>query len=511
MSHTYALANPIAKILDKNPAEFNRSDLLKIVDVKQIEKITFHYTALDGKLKELKLPVSNIRQAERILAEGERVDGSSIFKGLVDTSLSDLYVVPVYRTAFLNPFDSASLDFICRYLTHEGQPASFAMDNILQQASDTFTQNTGFDLHAMGELEFFLIHQPKSNIYVTSNQQGYHAAAPYVKSGEIVDEMVRHIAQITGSVKYAHSEVGYIESIRSDLDEIQGKQAEQIEIEFLPRPVVEAGDNLALARWLIRNIAYKYDCVATFAPKLEEGVAGNGMHIHMAVMKNGINIMAAADGELSQTALRAIGGLCKYADSLTAFGNTTSSAYLRLVPNQEAPTNICWSERNRSAMIRVPLGWAKHSGLGKTLNPHDADYVDKEGRQTIELRSPDGSAMVYLLLAGITMSADWGLNNPEALQLARDLKVKGNIFKNKELLKNLPKLPFSCVESSQVILEKRALYERDGIFPPSIIDYMAKLLLTEKDKNINRKLIDLPADDRLHATRKIMHKDLHRH
>jgi len=81
MSHTYALANPIAKILDKNPAEFNRSDLLKIVDVKQIEKITFHYTALDGKLKELKLPVSNIRQAERILAEGERVDGSSIFKG----------------------------------------------------------------------------------------------------------------------------------------------------------------------------------------------------------------------------------------------------------------------------------------------------------------------------------------------------------------------------------------------------------------------------------------------
>ena len=511
MSHTYALANPIAKILDKNPADFNRSDLLKIIDEKQIEKLTFHYTALDGKLKELKLPVSNIRQAERILAEGERVDGSSIFKGLVDTSLSDLYVVPVYRTAFLNPFDSASLDFICRYLTHEGKPASFAMDNILQQASDTFTQNTGFDLHAMGELEFFLIHKPKSNIYITSNQQGYHAAAPYVKSGEIVDEMVRQIAQITGSVKYAHSEVGYIESIRSDIDEIQGKQAEQIEIEFLPRPVVEAGDNLALARWLIRNIAYKYDCVATFAPKLEEGVAGNGMHIHMAVMKNGINIMAGVDGELSQTALQAIGGLCKYADSLTAFGNTTSSAYLRLVPNQEAPTNICWSERNRSAMIRVPLGWAKHSGLGKALNPHDADYVDKEGRQTIELRSPDGSAMVYLLLAGITMSADWGLNNPEALQLARDLKVKGNIFKNKELLKNLPKLPFSCVESSQVILEKRALYERDGIFPPSIIDYMAKLLLAEKDKNINRKLIDLPADDRLHATRKIMHKDLHRH
>ncbi|MFH1851596.1 MAG: glutamine synthetase, partial [Candidatus Neomarinimicrobiota bacterium] len=150
--------------------------------------------------------------------------------------------------------------------------------------------------------------------------------------------------------------------------------------------------------------------------------------------------------------------------------------------------------------------------LGLELNPRDKqEYLDQEGRQTVELRSPDGSAIVYLLLAGITMAAQWGLTNDESLVLAEKLKVSGNIFENKELLKRLPQLPHSCVESSRVILKKRELYEREGIFPPSIIDYTARLLTAENDEFINQTLIDLPADDRLHATRKIMHKDLHRH
>ncbi len=512
MNTEYALSNPVSRIVDKEREAFTRSDMLQVISERQIEKITFHYTALDGKLKELKLPLANHRQAERILAEGERVDGSSLFKGLVDTSLSDLYVVPVYKTAFLNPFDPTSLDFICRFMTYDGKLAPFALDNILKSASDLFRRRTSFELQALGELEFFLIHSPKSNIYNSVKQQGYHSAAPYIKSGQILDEMVRHITQITGMVKYAHSEVGYVESVRSNLEEIRGKQAEQIEIEFRQAPVVEAGDHLALARWLIRNIAYKYDCVATFAPKLEEGVAGNGFHVHTAVTKDGKNVMTSGDGTLSNTAVRAIGGLCHYADSLTAFGNTTSSAYLRLVPNQEAPTNICWSDRNRSAMIRVPLGWANVDMINSGINPtDDGKYDYQRSRQTVELRSPDGSAIIYLLLAGITMAVEWGLTHDEGESLARKLEVSGNIFQKPELLKNLPQLPHSCVESARVVRAKRDLYERDSVFPNSIIDYIARLLEAENDEFINQKLIDLPADDRLHETRKIMHKDLHRH
>ncbi|MBM3285345.1 MAG: glutamine synthetase, partial [Candidatus Aminicenantes bacterium] len=247
----YALANPLSVLLDKSPEDFTRADFLRVIEEKHIERITFHYTALDGKLKELKLPVANPDQAEIILAEGERVDGSSLFKGMVDAALSDLYVVPLYKTAFLNPFDEGSLDFICRYLTKDGDLAPFALDSILARADSVFRKNSGLELYALGELEFFLLSDHSRPIYPSQKQHGYHGAAPYIKSGQILNEMVRHITQITGAVKYAHSEVGFVESVRSDLKEIRGKQAEQLEVEFLPRPVDEMADALVLSRWLI--------------------------------------------------------------------------------------------------------------------------------------------------------------------------------------------------------------------------------------------------------------------
>ena len=285
-----------------------------------------------------------------------------------------------------------------------------------------------------------------------------------------------------------------------------------MEIEFIPTPIEETGDHLVLARWLIRNIAYKYGCVATFAPKLEEGIAGNGFHVHMDLVENGKNIMTDRDGHLTDRAKQMIGGLCVYADSLTAFGNTVSSAYLRLVPNQEAPTRICWSDLNRSAMIRVPLGWACVDDLARVLNPQQTEPLKEAGgRQTVELRSPDGSAIVHLLLAGITMAAEYGLSHPDSITEAEKLYVKGNIFENKKILKKLPALPTSCVESAVLLLKKKHIYEREQVFPQSVIEYVSKLLLAENDKNMNQYLADLPADDRLHETRKIMHKDLHRH
>ena len=508
----YALSNPLSVLLDKPREAFTREDLIAVIEQRGIERITFHYVALDGKLKELRIPVVDRAQADRILAGGERVDGSSLFRGLVDASVSDLYVVPEYRSAFLNPFDDRSLDVMCRYLTADGSPAPFAMDTVLQGAADLFRRSTGMELYALGELEFFLLMEPSGHLYPSPKQRGYHAAAPFVKSGALLNEMVRVIAQITGAVKYAHSEVGSLDAIRSDLVEIAGKQAEQLEIEFLPAPIASAGDYLVLARWLIRNIAYKHGCVATFTPKLEEGVAGNGMHIHLSLHRDGSNVMTDPSGDLSVPARKMIGGICSYADTLTAFGNTVSSAYLRLVPNQEAPTRICWSDRNRSAMIRVPLGWAGHTDLAGRVNPHQGPApADKGGRQTIELRSPDGSAIIPLLLAGIAMAAEWGVTHDEALHIAEQSYVSGNIFRDGQLLSTLASLPGSCVGSARILGARRAAYEREGIFPPAIINYVIGLLEAEDDEEINRYLIDLPADDRLHETRKIMHKDLHRH
>jgi len=509
----YSLSNPVSVLLDKPREEFTREDMIEVIRQKGIERITFHYIALDGKLKELSLPVVNTYQAEQILTKGERVDGSSLFKGIVDASLSDLYVVPVYKTAFINPFDPCSLDFICRYLTNEGEPAPFTLDNILAKANKFFKKNTGLELHAFGELEFFLIKDREKSLFSKEDQGGYHASSPFLKSGDILHEMVRYITQITGSVKYAHSEVGYIKSIHSDISEIKDKEGEQLEIEFLPQPVDEAADSLVLAKWLIRNVAYKYNSVATFTPKIEEGVAGNGMHVHMALMKNGKNIMRNKDNsELSAEAKQLIGGLCQYADSLTAFGNTVSSAYLRLVPNQEAPTRICWSDLNRSAMIRVPLGWTKRIDMANIVNTQQKEEMkDIQGQQTVELRTGDGSAIIHLLFAGITMAAEWGLTQKKSASIAESTYAEGNIFENEKLLQTLTPLPQSCVQSSRILLKNREFYQRNQIFPESIIDYVAGLLKEENDEGMNNELSDLPADDRLVKTRDIMHKYLHRH
>jgi glutamine synthetase len=516
----YALGNPLSLILDKPATDFTRADLIRVIEAKQIERVTLHYLAIDGKLKELTVPVTDRARLESLLAEGERADGSSLFKGLVDMALSDLYIVPVYRSAFFNPFDEGSLDLICRYLTQDGTPAPFTWDGVLARAAGLFRATTGLELRAMGELEFFLVTTPADRSYPVENHRGYHGSAPFAKSGPILHEMVANISRVTGAVKYAHSENGVIESVKSDLPEIEGRLAEQLEIEFTPRPIEEAADNLVLGRWIIRNTAFRHGAVATFTPKLEEGVAGSGLHFHLELAKNGRNIMRGADGKLSVEARKLIGGLCAYAESLTAFGNTVSSAYLRLVPNQEAPTRICWSDLNRSALIRVPLGWAGASGLARRVNPAETnDFVDESGgRQTVEIRSPDGSAIIHLTLAGIAMAANWAFGSDKSLfkdsaplDLADSLYVKGNIFADKELLKRLPILPASCVESSRVLLEKRDLYERDGVFPPSVIDYIARTLQAEDDEFMNKRLAELPAHDRLHEIRQIMHKDLHKH
>jgi glutamine synthetase len=499
---SYALANPLVELLDKPPKDFCREDFLDIIERKQIERVTFHYTALDGRLKELKVPVTSRDQAELILAEGERVDGSSLFKGILEAGVSDLYVVPEYKTAFLNPFDDRSLDFICRFLGKDGERTPFALDNVLHKAHAHFQDHTGLQLYALGELEFFLVYDSDPNIFPMKKQLGYHEAAPFRKSGGILDEMIHHISRITGVVKYSHSEVGFINGIQSEQDEIRGKNAEQLEVEFLPRPAEEMADYLVMARWIIRNVAFKHGCVATFAPKLELGVAGNGLHLHLQLRKEGKNIMTSPEGGLSHSALRLIGGLCHSAQSLTAFGNMVASSYLRLIPHYEAPTRVFWSDLNRNALIRVPLAWNAARNLAEHINPASASPNNSpEDRQTVEFRSPDGSALVHLLMAGIVLAADWAYSDDESLVLADKLYLEKEETADEGVMESLPVLPSSCGESAQILVSNRAFYERERIFPKNMIDYIIELL---NEENIEVHSLSGYVD-----MRKLMHKYLH--
>lgn len=512
MGDKLALANPLCHLLDKERRDFTRADLLKAVRKRDIERFTFRYTGGDGRLKELRLPFSSLEQADRILAAGERVDGSSLFGGFVDAGASDLYVVPSYRSAFVNPFDDTSLDFVCRFLDRSCGPAPFTPDNILAIAHGRFRERTGLELWALGELEFFLIGENRGEYYTPPKQAGYHSASPYFKSNGVVDEMLRHISQITGAVKYAHAEVGFVESLLSEQPRLAGRRAEQHEIEFLTRPVEDMGDFLSVAQWVIRNVAFRHGMLVTFAPKIEEGAAGNGFHFHMELVQGGRNVMTGGDGALSEPALKLVGGLATYASTLSAFGNTVASAYLRLVPHQEAPTRICWSDSNRSALIRVPLGWSGGADLARTVNPAEPEgYEDRRGRQTVELRSPDGSARCHLLLAGLVTAAEHGLTEPGMTELAARTRVTGNIFDDPVLLARLEALPGSCVAASRLLRERRGMYEEHGVFPPKVIDHVCALLEKEDDEHLAAELAKMPPHERLAVTRRLMHRDIHRH
>lgn len=505
----FALENPITTITNKAKEDWTRKDFIKVIQTLALERITFHYIASDGKPRQLQIPIQSRPQVETILSDGERVDGSSLFKGIVKVGSSDLYVVPIYRTAFINPFDSKSLDFFCRFFDRDGNPANFTPDGILSKAKNYFKERTGLDLKALGELEFYLIFDMPKRMYILGKQQGYHSSPPFAKTTPIVNEMASIIAKITNSIKYNHNEVGYIENLQSEIPELNGKSAEQVEIEFNLSDVEQLAYDLVLAAWVIRNVAYQNNCIATFFPKIDPGHAGNGLHFHLALTRNGKNIILDENGNLSQEALMAIGGLCHYAPSLTAFGNTVAASYLRLVPGQEAPTKVSWSPSNRNSLIRIPLAWSKSKNLANKINPQETEPFEySDSRQTIEFRSPDGSALVHLILSGLILAVEWGLSNRErSLQIAERYKITDD---PNTLDKDLEVLGRSCVESAEKLLQKRTHYERAGIFPPEVIDYYAQILLSENDKDLNSRLISLPEEERLIESRRIMHRNLHK-
>jgi glutamine synthetase len=240
----------------------------------------------------------------------------------------------------------------------------------------------------------------------------------------------------------------------------------------------------------MRMLAYQYGITLSFAPKITLGKAGSGMHIHMLIEKDGKNMLVEKD-KLSDSARKLIAGLLDLAPALTAFGNPIPTSYLRLVPHQEAPTSICWGDRNRSVLIRVPLGWLGVSDMLRNANPQQSSCEkDFSSRQTIELRSPDGSADIYFLLAGILVAARHGFQMPDALERAAKLYVDKNIFREEssEKAKMLSHLPASCWESAEALAKQRTVFEKSGVFPSGTIDNIISRLKAFNDKGLSERL-----------------------
>ena len=473
--------NKVVAFLGKPAKEFTKADIINYITENEIRMVNFMYPAGDGRLKTLNFVINNAAYLDTILTCGERVDGSSLFP-FIEAGSSDLYVVPRFATAFHDPFaEIPTLTMLCSFFNKDGEPLASAPRYTLLKALRAFNEVTGMEFEAMGELEYYVI-APDEGLFPATDQKGYHESAPYAKFNEFRTECMAYIAQAGGQIKYGHSEVGNFT--------IDGMIYEQNEIEFLPVAAADAADQLVIAKWIIRNLAYRYGFDITFAPKITAGKAGSGLHIHMRIMKDGKNMMLDG-GVLSATARKAIAGMMELAPSITAFGNTNPTSYFRLVPHQEAPTNICWGDRNRSVLVRVPLGWTAKSDMCQIANPLEkAHDYDTSQKQTVEMRSPDGSADVYELIAGLVVACRYGFELENALEIAEKTYVNVNIHKkeNAAKLNDLAQLPDSCAASADCLERQRHIFESRGVFSPAMIDGILKALRSFDDRTLREDI-----------------------
>lgn len=484
MDKTLALnPNRLVQYLKKPASEFTRDDIVRYCCENDIRFINFHYCGWDGRLKTLNFVIHSIEHLENILAAGERVDGSSLFP-FIEAGKSDLYVVPRYKTAFLSPFNELpTVDLLCSFFNRDGEPFESSPQYILHKAHQEFQAVTGLRMETMGELEYYVIADAE-NIYETPDQKGYHESAPFNKFATLRMEAMEMIAQCGGLIKYGHSEVGNFTQ--------DGKVYEQNEIEFLPTDIEDAADQLVVAKWVMRQLAYQYGVTLTFAPKITVGKAGSGMHVHCKFTRDGKSVMTR-NGELTDEAKKAIAGYMEAGTSLPAFGNPHPLSFMRLVPHQEAPTSLCWSFSNRSALVRVPLGWLKQMDMAAMANPKEkVSEKDFSEKQTFEWRASDAFADMYLLMAALCCAARHGFEIPNGLDVAErtyvGLGVNIHDEKNKAIQEALEQLPGCCVEAAQELQKDREIYTSRGVFSDSIVDYMIDYLTAFDDSTLRESL-----------------------
>ena len=463
--------NLLVQYLQKPASEFTRADIVRYCVENEVEFINFHYCGWDGKLKTLNFVIRDREHLENVLEAGERVDGSSLFP-FIEAGKSDLYVIPRYRTAFRNPFEEVpTVDVMCSFFNRDGEPFESAPQYILHKSHEAFKAATGLEMQTMGELEYYIIAED-DGMYRIPDQKGYHESAPFNKFADFRVEAMRMITEAGGHVKYGHSEVGNFTD--------KGMVFEQNEIEFTPVDIEQAADELVIAKWIMYQLAYRYGVELNFDPKIADGKAGSGLHVHCKFTRNGKPVMVE-NGEITDCCRKAIAGYMDAGTSLPAFGNPSPLSFRRLVPNQEAPTSLCWSYSNRSALVRVPLGWTSKTDMAAKCNPDEKECArDFSDKQTFEWRASDATADIYMLMAALCAAARHGFGMKDALEVAErtyvGLGVNIHDKANKKVHDSLEQLPASCAQAADELEKDRKIYTDEGVFSDAIIDYLEEYL-----------------------------------
>ena len=380
--------------------------VLQLAKSRKIEFVDCRFMDFPGLWQHTTYPVSEL--TEDSFESGFGFDGSAI-RGWQAINESDMLIVPVADTAKIDPFyDRPTLSLICD-IKDPITKKSYSRDprSIAKKATDYLRSTKIADTAYFGpELEFFIFDRVRYDQTVNKavyevdsaegvwnrgrdwpgnlgnqvrQREGYFPCPPMDTMHDLRSEMASIMQEMGLTVECHHHEVA------------TGGQAE-IDLRYLK--LLPMADACMLYKYIVKNVAARYGKVATFMPKPLFQDNGSGMHTHFSLWKGNKPLFAGKKyGGLSQMALHAIGGILKHAPSLLAFTNPTTNSYKRLVPGYEAPVNLTYSSRNRSAAIRIP------------------QYSQTDTTRRLEFRCPDSSCNPYLAFSAMLMAAIDGIQN----------------------------------------------------------------------------------------------------
>ena len=442
-------------------------DIVKLVADESVEYVDVRFCDLPGMMQHFTIPASALD--ESVFTDGLAFDGSSI-RGFQSIHESDMILLPDTETAWIDPFRAAKTlninFFVHDPFTHE--PYSRDPRNVARKAENYLISSGIADTAYFGpEAEFYVFDsvsfdsQTNSSFYELDSvsgwwntgqatnpdgspnlgykirpKGGYFPVAPNDHYVDLRDAMSTNLINAGISLEKAHHEVG------------TGGQAE---INYQFNTLLRAADDLMKFKYIIKNTAWAFDKTATFMPKPLFGDNGSGMHVHLSLWKDSSPLFydEAGYAGLSDTARHCIGGILHHAPSLLAFTNPTVNSYKRLVPGYEAPINLVYSQRNRSACVRIPITGS---------NPK---------AKRMEFRCPDSSGNPYLAFAAMLMAGLDGIKN----------KIEPATPVDKDLYELPPEeaaaIPQAPTQLATVIDRLEADHEyltEGGVFTPDLID-----------------------------------------
>jgi glutamine synthetase len=382
-------------------------EVLTLIREKEVKAIDLRFVDFPGTWQHFTIPPHHLE--ESTFQDGLGFDGSSI-RGWQAINESDMLVIPQAETAFIDPFfKETTLVLICSIqdpLTRQ----DYSRDpRFIARKAVNYMKSSGIaDTAFFGpELEFFVFDSARfdqnqySGYYFLDSaegawnsgreecggnlankiryKEGYFPVPPQDTLQDLRTDMMLNLLGVGIDIEAQHHEVA---------------TAGQCEIDMKFSPLIEMADKVMKYKYVVKNTAKKAGKVVTFMPKPLFQDNGTGMHVHISLWKNNVNLFAGSGyAGLSDMALHGIGGLLKHALSICAFSNPTTNSYKRLVPGYEAPVNLAYSRRNRSASIRIPM------------------YSTNPKAKRVEFRCPDPSSNPYLVFSVMLMAVLDGIKN----------------------------------------------------------------------------------------------------